>query len=206
MRQCSVEVLLFHSRTFSLRTYPVAGAHMYAAVRLRRRYYEEAAKLRIEIPGGRTIELDHLVSDLNGTLALDGTLLDGVAERLAQLSAALTVHVLTAGTHGGSERVQADLAATCHAYGVAEPHWEGVQQGTEKAAYVRQLGGDRVVALGNGANDVLMFGASALAIGVLGGEGMSARLFSSTHVLTASPHDALDLLLHPDRLIATMRP
>lgn len=38
--------------------------------------------IEIEIPGGETLRLEHLVLDFSGTLARDGRLLPGVRERL----------------------------------------------------------------------------------------------------------------------------
>ncbi|HDS06024.1 MAG TPA: ATPase P, partial [Bacteroides sp.] len=56
--------------------------------------------IEIEIPGYKTIHAEHLVLDFNGTLAVDGHLIDGVADQLFRLSADLEVHVLTADTFG----------------------------------------------------------------------------------------------------------
>jgi len=41
--------------------------------------------IEINIPGRGLLQLEHLVSDVNGTLALDGLLLDGLAKRIASL-------------------------------------------------------------------------------------------------------------------------
>lgn len=162
--------------------------------------------LTVEIPGEAELRLEHLVCDLNGTLAVDGALVPGVAERLAGLSQLLAVHVLTAGTHGGIERAQAEIAAACGAVGTREPVWRrDIQRGADKAAYVRGLGGKLVVALGNGANDVAMFQVAALAIAVLGREGASAEALAAARVAVTSPLDALDLLRLPRRLTATLR-
>jgi len=56
--------------------------------------------ISLEIPGFGPLELRHLVCDYNGTLALDGQLLSGVAERVSALAAQLDVHVITADTFG----------------------------------------------------------------------------------------------------------
>ena len=68
--------------------------------------------LIVDIPGHDRLELDHLVLDMNGTVALDGTLLDGVSERLDLLRAVLSPVVLTADTHGGAARLATDLGIT----------------------------------------------------------------------------------------------
>jgi len=65
--------------------------------------------LAIDIPGFGDLRLEHLVLDCNGTLAEDGKLLDGVAPALRELSAKLTIHVITAGTFGRAAEELAGL-------------------------------------------------------------------------------------------------
>jgi soluble P-type ATPase len=64
--------------------------------------------IRIDIPGRGPIELTDAVFDVNGTIAVDGVLVAGVAERLQGLREHLTTHILTAGTHGNLAEI--DLA------------------------------------------------------------------------------------------------
>lgn len=161
--------------------------------------------IQVTIPGQPDLVLRHLVSDLNGTLAVDGALVAGVADRVAQLSGPLTVHILTAGTHGGLERAEDELAAACVAAGTPAPTWERIAMGADKARYAKRLGAG-VVALGNGANDAAMFAVAALSIAVLGAEGAHTGALAAARIVTVSPLDALDLLLRPQRLVATLRP
>lgn len=56
--------------------------------------------MQIEIPGYQTLTINHLLLDYNGTIAEDGRIRDRVRELLIQLSESLTIHVLTADTHG----------------------------------------------------------------------------------------------------------
>jgi soluble P-type ATPase len=162
--------------------------------------------LRIEIPDRSPLELDHLVCDFNGTLALDGWLLAGVDEQLATLARSLTVSVLTAGTHGNLDDARQRLTQTCVAAGVPAPTWQIVRTGADKRVYLDGFGPERVVAVGNGANDEAMFRAAALGIAVLGGEGLYVGTLVAAAVVAGSPTEALDLLLHPARLVATLRP
>ena len=57
----------------------------------------------VEIPGRKSIEVHHLVLDFNGTLAIDGKLIDGTKPLLELLSNQLTIHVVTAVTFGTAE-------------------------------------------------------------------------------------------------------
>jgi soluble P-type ATPase len=162
--------------------------------------------LTVMIPAGGSLNLAHLVCDLNGTLATDGELLEGVVGRLTQLSTHVQVHVLTADTHGTAERTAEILRVACIAADVPAPRWVRVGAAAEKASYVATLGADTVVAIGNGANDELMLREAALSMCVLGEEGVYVPALLAADLLVRTPLDGLDLLLSPDRLIATLRP
>lgn len=162
--------------------------------------------LRVIIAGAGTLELEHLVCDMNGTLAEDGRLLGGVVGRLVRLSTDLRLHLLSADTHGTLAAVVAELHSACAGAGLPTPTWERVATGADKERYVRQLGVARVAALGNGANDEAMLRCAALGIAVIGGEGASASTVLAARIVSRSPMEALDLLLHPQRLAATLRP
>jgi len=65
--------------------------------------------IRLDIPGREILELEHLVLDLNGTIALDGEVLVGVPERLAALSESLAVLMVTADTQGRATAIAGQL-------------------------------------------------------------------------------------------------
>jgi soluble P-type ATPase len=50
-----------------------------------------------------------------------------------------------------------------------------------------------------------MLSSAALGIAVLGPEGLAVEALRAAHVVVARIEDALDLLLHPQRLVATLR-
>ena len=154
--------------------------------------------LAVEVPGLACFRLEHLVLDVNGTLALDGKLVAGIAERLEGLKSTLAIHLLSADTHGG-------LAAIGTELGVPAVRLQPGGEVEQKASYVRELGATSVVAVGNGANDLGLLREAAVSIAVLGPEGLAASLLAQADVLVASPIEALDLLLHPKRLVATLR-
>lgn len=155
--------------------------------------------LELDVPGWRSLRLDHLVLDVNGTLTLDGRVLPGIAERLAALRPRLALHLLSADTFGRLDDIAAELDVTATRLRPGEPEAE------QKARLVRALGADRVVAIGNGANDQGMLHAAALGIAVLGPEGLAAGAVAAADVLARSIEEALDLLLEPRRLAATLR-
>jgi len=154
--------------------------------------------ISIPIPGYGHLQLKVLVMDYNGTLAVDGRLLEGVSERLLQLSRQLELHVVTADTFGCVQNVLGHLPCSLHIL----PRED---QDHAKEDYVRSLGSDWTVAIGNGRNDRLMLAEAALGIGVISAEGACAATLAAADVVCRSVEDALDLLLFPLRLTATLR-
>ncbi|MBC2713228.1 MAG: ATPase P [Desulfosarcina sp.] len=154
--------------------------------------------LTISVPGFGALTLEHLVLDYNGTLAVDGVLLPGVEDALNTLAAQLAIHVVTADTFGkaadGLEGVNCRLT-------VLE---EGCQD-QAKVNFVNLLGADRTASIGNGRNDALMLAASAMGIAVILGEGASMVSLNAADIVCTDIVSALELLMHPLRLTATLR-
>ncbi len=155
--------------------------------------------LEVEIPGRGELALAHAVLDVNGTIACDGELLPGVAERLRALGCILAVHLITADTHGGQDRIDRELGLTA----IRLPG--GAGQGERKAELVRRLSAAQVVAVGNGANDALMLEQAALGIAIVGPEGAAAATLRAADGVVPDVVAALDLLLRPRRRVATLR-
>ena len=154
--------------------------------------------IAIDIPGHRKIEAKHLVLDYNGTLAIDGRLIEGTKQLLEVLSHQLTIHVLTGDTFGTSKDELKDI--NCRHIIL-----NSSQQDEQKEHYVGNLPQDNVIAIGNGQNDRLMFEQSALSIMVIQQEGAFSKLISVSDIVCLSIADALNLLLNPLRIIATLR-
>lgn len=156
------------------------------------------AMLRIEITGREALELETLLLDLNGTIALDGELLDGVAEALAPLLGVLRVVVVTADTHGRAD-------AIAKALGVAVEVIERGAEAEAKLALVEAAGPERCVVIGNGANDALALELAAVGIAVVGPEGAAGVALRAADVVVTDITAALGMLSAPSRLIATLR-
>lgn len=154
--------------------------------------------LTIDIPGEQTLDLENLVLDYNGTLALDGRLLPGVAERLRRLRPVLQIHVLTADTFGSVRDALQEVDCVVSVIPSAD-------QAKAKADYVTQLEPAKCVAVGNGRNDMLMVRAARLGVVLIQEEGAAAGTLAAADVVCTSITAALDLLLHPLRLAATLR-
>lgn len=152
----------------------------------------------LNIPGAREFKIEHVVCDYNGTLALDGELLPGVAELIRELSAEVQIHVITADTFGIAASQLAELPVALTIIPVGD-------QAEAKLGFISKLGADAVIAIGNGLNDRKMLSAAAIGIALIQREGASASTLASADVVSTSIADALSLLRHPKRLIATLR-
>lgn len=156
---------------------------------------EGRRRIEIALPGGAPIVVRHAVFDFNGTLAADGALIAGVAPRLRRLARSLRITVLTADTFGTARAALRRLPVSVHA----------IVTGADKKRFIRRWRRAGVVAIGNGNNDAAMLRAATLGIVILGPEGLSPVALRAASAVVATVRDALDLLLKPKRLIATLR-
>ena len=154
--------------------------------------------ITIDVPGHKVFKFKHLVLDYNGTLACDGQLISGVKEKLEIFEKSLQVHILTADTFQG---VSSFLQGISCQFQIIS----SVKQDVRKLEYVRHLGTEFTVCIGNGRNDSLMLKEAAIGIAVVLKEGAAIETLLSADVVCTDIISALELLLNPLRLIATLR-
>lgn len=154
--------------------------------------------IEIDIPGWKRLCLESLVLDFNGTLAVDGKLLPGVWQRLGALADKVHVSVLTADTFGRAREKLDGLNCELTILPASG-------QDAAKRDAVRRLGPERTAAIGNGRNDRLMLKEAALGIAVILSEGAAVETLLAADAVLTDINDALDLLVHPLRLMATLR-
>lgn len=154
--------------------------------------------IEVLLPGEAPIRLSKIVCDFNGSIARDGILLPGIAMRLRRLAARIDVHVLSGDSHG---TVRSELdGLPLHVEIVGD-----TAQAAAKLAYIRKLGPEGCIVIGNGRNDALMMQEARLSIAILGCEGCAQSALRSAAVVCRSATDALDLPLHPLRIRASLR-
>ncbi|GAB4435226.1 MAG: hypothetical protein Kow002_21800 [Anaerolineales bacterium] len=154
--------------------------------------------IELDIPGRGPLRIQHLVSDVNGTIAVDGQLIDGLAKRISSLRDRVNVHLLTANTHGRQSMLDEQL-------GLAAVRVQAGDEAAQKEEYVRALGTEQVVAIGQGANDAKMLKAAGLGICVLSQEGTAIEALQAADLLMPDIFSALDLFDKPLRMIASLR-
>lgn len=154
--------------------------------------------INIDIPGKGNCQIESLVLDFNGTLACDGQLLEGIEPRLKALASQLDIYIVTADTFGSVRAMVEHLNVEVHILPTGN-ETEG------KLAFINQLNPGHVCAIGNGNNDAAMLSAANISMAVIGYEGLSVKALMAADITTSSISDALDLLIYPLRLKATLR-
>jgi soluble P-type ATPase len=110
----------------------------------------------------------------------------------------LTIHLVTADTHNRQDEIDRIL-------GMRAIRIQPGEEAEQKAEYIRKLGADQVVSIGQGANDELMLKESRLGICVLSREGATTTTLLSADLIVPDILSALELIEKPLRLIATLR-
>ncbi|MFO8031686.1 MAG: ATPase P [Desulfohalobiaceae bacterium] len=154
--------------------------------------------LELDIPDFGQLRLEHLVLDYNGTLAVDGQPAKGIQEKLDLLSQQMQVHVITADTFGHVRSILQGWPCTIK---ILEPG----DQARQKWSYVQGLGAKQCVCAGNGRNDRFMLESAGLGLAVMLEEGSAQEAIQAADITLPGILPALELLLNPLRLIATLR-
>jgi soluble P-type ATPase len=156
------------------------------------------SKMRIDIPDWGSVDIENIVLDLNGTIATDGRVPLEVKEKINSLSNRAKVYILTADTQETANEEILGMNAEL----IKIPEEDSKQR---KFDFLRNLNLEMTVVIGNGSNDQLTLKEAALGIAVLGDEGVSVSAIKSADIVVKNIQNALDLLLKPKRLIATLR-
>jgi soluble P-type ATPase len=154
--------------------------------------------IELNIPGRGLIQLQHLVCDVNGTLAVDGQLLDGVKQKFSGLRDRLTLHLITSNTHANQGLIDQQL-------GIKAVRITPGSEAEQKENYLRGLGAPGCVAIGQGASDAGMLRQAGLGICILSPEGTAIEALNAADLVVTNIFSALELLEKPLRIVATLR-
>jgi soluble P-type ATPase len=151
----------------------------------------------IAVPGWGSVELGNLVLDLNGTLTESGDFIPGVVDYLERLRAkGFKVYVLSADTRGVLQQtfeLSPDIEAVV------------TETAEDKKRFVESIGAETTVCVGNGNIDVEMFKVARLSICTVQAEGAATKAVLHANIVVTHISHALEILLDPDKLIATLR-
>ena len=152
----------------------------------------------VEIPGRETLEIKDIVFDYNGTIAIDGKLIGDVSKNINELSSSFNFYVITADTYG---KLKKELENTnCKVITIP-----ALSQDMAKLNFVKELGLNTCLSVGNGRNDKLMLKETILGIAILQDEGLSTETLLNSDILVKSIFDVFAFLKDSNRLIATLR-
>jgi len=151
----------------------------------------------IERPGLDPLEIESVLLDFDGTLAIDRRVHPKAKDKINLLSKRTNIYVLTTQKKELIEerlrKVKAEIIYLT----------EG-DSSRRKLDLLRQLGPSRCVAIGNGMDDAAMIQGAAIGISVIGKEGSSGEAMKNADLVFADILDALDFLLKPLRQKATL--
>lgn len=154
--------------------------------------------VEIEISGYGKLNIQHIVLDFNGTIAISGKLINGVTKILNELSKKVNIHVFTADTFGNVEKELSDVI--CRVSVVPKNH-----EDYGKLDCLEKLGSKSVIAIGNGMNDRLMLDKAAIGICVVGNEGAATKTLLVSDIVVTNIFDAFALILDTNKLKTTLR-
>jgi len=136
--------------------------------------------------------------DFNGTIAVDGKLIDGVADMINKLSTSLNFFVVTADTYKSVEKEL--VGVNCKVINLSNS-----QKFTSKLEVLISLGKEQTLCIGNGFNDRIVLKESVLGISVLQEEGLSTAALVASDFVCKSIIDVFSCIENPDRIKATLR-
>jgi soluble P-type ATPase len=181
-----------YRRTIAESMLPAIGEHVSFFNQDRR------SVVKVTIPGRAPFNIQHIVFDYNGTLAVDGIIDPAVKASLYDLAQKIDITVLSADTFG---TVTQALDLFPGAIRILTPGNER----EAKKTFVTELGAGSVMAVGNGANDEWMLETAQLSICVLGREGAAFAAMAASDIIVSGPESIFELLAHPQRITATLR-
>lgn len=151
-----------------------------------------------QIPGRKDIEIENLVFDYNGTIAVNGKLIDGVSQLINELSNHVNIYILTADTYGTVEKECQNIKAKVLTF-------PKENAGQSKRDIVRNLDCNKTLCLGNGFNDIPMFEEAVLSIAIIEGEGASGKLLSKADIVVRDIIEGIKIILNSNMIKATLR-
>jgi len=152
----------------------------------------------IEIPNFKNLDIQNILFDYNGTLAEDGEISEEIHTLLKDICKKYNVFVITADTFGSVKKELKDFDLEVIILS-SDDHTK------EKRTFLQELGENETIALGNGNNDALMLKTAVISIAILGEEGCASEALFASDIVCKNITNAMQLILHPKRMIATLR-
>ncbi len=150
------------------------------------------------VPDLSEFNIENLVLDYNGTFAYKGESNGKVLHLLKEISKNLKIYIVTANTFGKINHFKDQLPVEIHIF----PPENQVKL---KADFIKIIGEEKTIAIGNGSNDARMLKEAAIGIAVIENKIASFKAIENANIVRKSIIDALYLILNPDLIFATLR-
>ena len=152
--------------------------------------------MKIEIPKGKTIEINTIVLDLNGTLAVKGIVSEQTKKLIHKLKELNYRIVLISGDIRGNAKIISDKLETELFLGATSQ---------EKAEQMQQFDKETTASIGNARIDIGTFENSKISIATMQAEGIHTGILNYVDVIVPTIEDALSLFIDIKSLAGTLR-
>ncbi len=153
--------------------------------------------ISIQRPGQPPMDIEFLLIDYEGSLAMDGRIHPKAKDKINLLSKRLKIYIFAKGEREKVEerlrRVKGEIIFLN----------EGKTSG-EKLEVLKKVGLERTVVIGNGVDDPALFEEARLSICVIGKEGAAGEAIKKADLVVTDILNGLDFLLKPLRQRATL--
>ncbi len=153
-------------------------------------------KIDVAFKDSDHLKINHLILDLNGTIAIDGVVIEGVPERIRKIKElGIEIYLFTGDTNGNGQAIADQLGIKLKIAKDAEA----------KKLFAIEFDTNKTATIGNGRIDLDLFNTVNLSIAVIQKEGAFTKTLLAADLTTNSILDALDLFIYPNRMIASLR-
>jgi len=153
--------------------------------------------ITIQKPGQAPLEIEYLLVDYEGTLAIDGRVHPKAKDKMNLLSKRIKIYILFKGEKDKAEERLKKLKAEML-------FLKEEKASEEKLDFLRKLDPQKTVAIGNGLDDAQIFDEVGFSICIIGKEGACGETLKRANLVMTDILDALDFLLKPFRQKATL--
>ena len=152
----------------------------------------------INVPETGKYEIENIVFDYNGTIAINGEIISGILEKIVKLTEVFNVAIITADTFNTVRKAFKNTNVNIHII--------DNENGTiQKKEFIKNIGSNKTIALGNGRNDQLMLKEAIISIAILNDEGVSLKALNNADFLLKDINHFFEMIEEPKKLIAILR-
>ena len=145
---------------------------------------------------GKSIELDSIALDLNGTLAIGGIVKETTRKKIALLKKkGFKIFLISGDARGNASKIAEELGIQLFI----------AKNSREKLTAVKKIPSKNIVAIGNARIDLGMFKKAKLKIITLQAEGIHSSIILKADIIVPNINDALDLFIDEKRFLSTMK-